>query len=560
MNKRPTFLAYLHHDWVNQQLNRLSLSEKIAQLIHVATWSNREESHYREIENLIREYGIGGLTFFQGDPLTQATLTNRYQSASSLPLMISLDAEWGLAMRLNETVRFPYQMALGAVQDNSLIYEMGREIGRQCRRLGVHVNFAPDVDINTHPDNPVIGFRSFGSDREAVFQKAKAYMKGMQEENVMAVAKHFPGHGDTHADSHFTLPILKHSRQRLEEIELYPYRQLIPEGIDGVMTSHLHVPTLDPDPGSVASLSPRIIQDLLMQQMGFEGLIFTDALDMKGVAAFRTPAEVNLQAFLAGNDALVFCTDVKGSIEKIKETVIAGTINEVEIERRCRKILAAKYALGLNDYQPVSLTGLAEDLNNAHAEKLNKKLAEESLTFYPSAPTPSPLKPGEKTASLAIFAQKEQSEKNLIHHGFQRTNERIQAEGQTLFQQILTQYGVESFIIGHSPDEKEIKEIHLQLEKYDHLIVSLHDMQIKAVHGFGITPNIIQLVEKLADSGKVRLVVFGSAYSLRKFKLPADRCSVLLAYQETPFTQTAAAEILAGKNFAKGQIPVVINH
>ncbi|MEZ4774077.1 MAG: glycoside hydrolase family 3 N-terminal domain-containing protein [Bacteroidia bacterium] len=560
MNKRPEFLQFLHTEWVNQQLEQMTLAEKVAQLLHVATWSNRDESHYQSIESLIGKYGIGGLTFFQGDPISQAKLTNRYQAVSKIPLMISIDAEWGLAMRLNDTVRFPYQMALGAIQDNTLIYQMGREIGRQCRRLGIHINFAPDVDINTHPDNPVIGFRSFGSDKEAVVEKAKAYMEGLQEETVLAVAKHFPGHGDTHSDSHFTLPVLTHSRERLEEIELYPYKKLIPEGIGGIMTAHLHVPAIDPEPDSAASLSPRITRELLIDHMGFEGLIITDALDMKGVAAFREADEVNLMAFLAGNDIMLFCTDVKGSIEKIIQQVDAGAVSKIEINRRCRKILAAKYWLGLSHFEPILLSGLDGYLNNAHSEQLNQRLAAESMTFYsPNASaTPVFVQPGEKTASLAIFAQKEQSANQLIHHRFQRTREAAKNDPAPLFQRILSQTDIETYTLGHTFEEEEIAKINTQMAEYDHVVVSLHDMQIKAVEGFGITENIVKLVDNLSTSTQISFVLFGSAYALRKFQSLNHMRSILVAYQETAFTETAAADVLKGNLIAKGKLPILL--
>lgn len=550
MNKKPPFLPFLSHEWVNDRLASLTLKQKIAQLLHVATWSNRDEAHYHQISTLIEEYGIGGLTFFQGDPETQAKLTNRYQAISDIPLMISIDAEWGLAMRLDHTVRFPYQMALGAIEDDSLIYDMGREIGRHCRRIGIHVNFAPVVDINTHPDNPVIGFRSFGADRNLVTRKAEAYMQGMQDEGILAVAKHFPGHGDTHQDSHFSLPLLPHDRKRLDETELFPYYQLIPRGLGGIMTAHLHVPELDNTPDMAASLSRKITHDLLIEQMGFEGVIFTDALDMKGVAAFRGPAEVNLEAFRAGNDVMLFCTDVPGAQQLMYEEVNRGEISEEELDHRCRKLLAAKYWMGLANKNDIPIPGIQNDLHTPEAERINLAISRGSITVEESAEFP----PEGNIAALAIFALKEGSEPSaLAHHGFHRQHESEKTE-LPFHQHLHHHLGAEVFSVGHSPTLSEQNEILVQLESFDHIIISLHDLQVKAVHGFGITEPIRQLVEQISKQNHASLVIFGSAYIASRFSFPGIR--IIHAYQETEYSQLAAGEFISGKLSPSGKLPV----
>src|SRR5699024_8284469 len=275
--------------WADSIFHTMSPEERIAQLIMIPVYSNRDKKYQDSIDQLVKEYQVGGLIFFQGGPVRQANLTNRLQTGSKIPMMVGIDAEWGLGMRLDSTIRFPYQMALGGIEDESLIYEMGKEIARQCKRLGVQINFAPAVDINTNPHNPVIGFRSFGDDKYRVAALGSAYMKGMQDQRILASAKHFPGHGDTHVDSHFGLPQLDFSEKRLEEIELYPFKELMKQGLGSVMVAHMSIPVLDSTPNLASTLSEPIVTGLLKEEMGYEGLIFTDALNMQAVAGYYPP-------------------------------------------------------------------------------------------------------------------------------------------------------------------------------------------------------------------------------------------------------------------------------
>ena len=300
--KTPPFLLDSSVNWVDKTMKSLSPDERIAQLFMVAAYSNKDQVHVKSITKLVENYKIGGLIFFQGGPVRQAKLTNEYQSKSKVPLMIAMDAEWGLAMRLDSTITYPRQMALGALQDDLPIYNMGKYLAQQCKRLGVHVNFAPVIDINNNPNNPVINSRSFGENKELVAQKGIAYMKGMQDENIIACGKHFPGHGDTDKDSHKALPVINHSKERLTEVELYPFRELINAGLGSMMVAHLSVPALDYGKAKATTLSHEVVTDLLKDEMGFKGLVFTDALNMKGVSAYYKPGEVDLLALLAGND------------------------------------------------------------------------------------------------------------------------------------------------------------------------------------------------------------------------------------------------------------------
>ena len=314
--------------WADSIMMTLSEEERIAQLFMVAAYSNKGKGHKQEITDLVENYKIGGLMFLQGGPVRQAQLTNFYQSKSKTPLMIALDAEWGVSMRLDSSLRFPWQMTLGAIEDTNLIYKMGVEIARQCRLLGIHINFAPVVDVNSNPKNPIINNRSFGEDPEKVGRMGVAYMKGMQDNNILACAKHFPGHGDTDSDSHKTLPTVNKLKYQLTDVELLPYRMLINGGLGSVMVAHLHIPSLDDTKNLAVSLSPKVVNGLLKKDMKFTGLAITDALNMKGVSKFYSPAEVDVKALLAGNDVLLFAQDVPKAIEKIKKAIKRKEISQ----------------------------------------------------------------------------------------------------------------------------------------------------------------------------------------------------------------------------------------
>ena len=349
--------------WVQQVMSSLTLEQRIAQLFMVAAYSNKGKSHQQEIENLIRKYHIGGLMFMQGGPVRQLHLTNTYQSLSKVPLMIAQDAEWGLSMRIDSTIRYPWQMTLGAIQDDSLIYQMGLDVAEQCRRLGVHINFAPVVDVNSNPKNPIINNRSFGENPCRVAQHSLAYMQGLQDGGVMACAKHFPGHGDTDSDSHKTLPTINHTIERLDTVDLIPFKTLFDRGLGSVMVAHLHIPIIDDTDYLASTLSSKVVKDLLKDTLAFKGLVFTDALNMKGVSKFYEPGEVDLKALLAGNDVLLFAEDIPKAIEKIKEAIINKAISEEEINKRCRKILMAKKWFGLDERAYLNSSNLIQDLN-----------------------------------------------------------------------------------------------------------------------------------------------------------------------------------------------------
>ena len=526
------------NDWTDQVLRDLSLDEKIGQFFMVATYSNRDESHYQYIEKLIREYRIGGLLFFQGGPYRQATLTNRYQAQSKVPLFIGIDGEWGLGMRLDSTLEFPKQMTLGAVTNNQLIYRMGSEIGAQCKRLGIHINFAPVSDINSNPENPVIGIRSFGEDRSNVASKAIAYMKGLQRHHVIATAKHFPGHGDTDEDSHFTLPVVANDADKIRQLDLYPYKKLIADSLMGVLSGHLYVPGLDNTSSLPSSLSEKIITQLLRNEMGFRGLVFTDAMNMKGVLKGGKPQDVNLKALMAGNDILLYPENVAETIARIKEALTQGLITEEFINAKVKRILKAKYWAGLSAYQPVDITHLTADLNNGESTQLIKELSEAAVTLVKNDNNLIPIRSvtDSKIASVSMGG-----------------------EPVTAFQQMMSHYAPVDHYAFYAGAESETTDMIARLGSYNRIIISVHAISSKPGRNNGIAPQTVDFVARLKQQGKqVILCLFGSPYSIRFFPTTD---ALICANQEGTFSQESAAQVIFGALPATGVLPVsVLNY
>lgn len=521
--------------WVDSVMNSLSLRERIAQLFMVAAYSNKDQKHVDEIMQLVKDEGVGGLCFFQGGPVRQANLTNRYQKAAKIPLLVSMDAEWGLGMRLDSSISFPRQMTLGAIDDSRLVYLMGADIAKQLSRLGVHINFAPVIDINNNSKNPVINTRAFGEDRDAVTQKGLAYMLGLQDNGVLACAKHFPGHGDTDTDSHYALPKLMHSVERLDSIELYPFRKLIANGVSGVMVAHVEIPSLEQKEKLAASISPKIVSNLLINQMGFNGLIFTDALNMKGVSDNFKPVELNYLSLLAGNDILLFPSEVKASISKIELEVKKGRFPEEEISRRCRKIIEAKYRVGLNKYKPIVTKNLVSDINKPASELLIRQITEQAITVVNS----SGLIPIMQLDTLSIA---------YVEVGYDRGN--FFREQMELYAPIVT-YSINT-------DDQETDFIHLtkQLQPYNLIIVGLHTLNSRPNKDFGVTPNLSNFLAHLSSRKKIILNVFGSPYALGIMSKTDSISDLVIAYDNTPLTQNLTAQLLFGGIEANGTLPV----
>lgn len=521
--------------WADSVMASLTLDERIGQLFMVAAYSNKGAAHERALQKLIEKYHIGGLIFFQGGPVRQANMNNRLQALSKTPLWIGIDAEWGLDMRLDSTIKYPRQMTLGAIQDDSLIYKMGAEIAREAKRLGVHINFAPVVDVNNNPKNPVINSRSFGENKLWVTRKAIAYMNGMQDNGILANAKHFPGHGDTDSDSHKTLPLIDQSEERLFDLELYPYPKLFEQGLASVMVAHLSVPAFDSIPDHPSTLSPQIVNGVLKTRLGFEGLVFTDALNMSGVANYNNPGEVDLEALIAGNDVLLFPQNVPDAIQKIKGAIKAGTYSEEKLNASVRKILQAKAWAGLDDYQPVDTQNLVEDLNPPAALALKKKICEAAITLVQNQDTILPLKQLDER-KIAVLT--------IGDDGIAFTN-------------ALAKYAnFEKMTLPTSPTLAQGKQMQENLKDNATVIVNIEGTNNRPGRNFGLSQAAIDLAQNIALNHEVVLVHMGSPYALDALSHPERFKAIVVGYQDDPYLSKAAAAAIMGAIKVNGKLPV----
>lgn len=545
LQKKPVFREHAT-PWADSVLEALTLREKIGQLFMVAAYSNKGNKHIDEIESLILEYGIGGLICMQGTPSAQAQLTNRYQALSRVPLLLSMDAEWGLGMRLDSVTFYPRQLALGASFDDDLVYDFGREQARQLKRLGVHVSFSPVVDVNSNPQNPVIGNRAFGEDREQVAQLGYAYMSGLQDGGVLANAKHFPGHGDTDSDSHKTLPSVLHDRNRLDSIELYPFRKIFAEGIGSVMVAHLDIPALDTaaTERTPSTLSPAIVTDLLRTEMGFDGLVFTDALNMAGVANSAAPGEAEYKALLAGNDVLLFAGDVPKALEYILNAVETGVLEESVIDEHCYRILQAKEWTGAHLRKRVELKNLTADLNNASAVAIQRRSIEASLTILKNDDI-IPIAPSDRfrrqsAAESAKVAVVTFTDKNDEHFAT-ALSERI---------------AVDTYKVTKNPDFSASQKLESRLSEYDLVIFSLTDGNNSPSKNWGVTNQSVRIINAVSSKTKVATVLFTNPYALKKMRGIEHIGALVVAHHDHPRVQQITAEMFLGSALAGGRLPV----
>lgn len=533
---QPAFLKPVSDGWADSVFNSLTPTQRIGQLFMVAAYSN-DRTDSAGIRRLIDSCGIGGLIFMQGTPEKQALLTNYYQSKSKVPLMISIDGEWGLDMRLKNTVQFPRQMTLGAIPPaaDSLIYLMGREIARQCKRIGIHVNFAPVVDVNNNPLNPVISSRSFGEDKYSVTRKSLLYMKGMQDAGVMAVAKHFPGHGDTDSDSHKTLPTVPHSKVRLDTLELFPFKRLFSDGVGGVMVAHLFIPAYDSSKNTASTLSPKIVTDLLKKEMKFEGLVFTDALNMQGVSKFYKPGEVDVKALIAGNDVLLFAENVPKAIIEIKKAIESGEVTQSEVDMRCMKILRAKQWCGLNKLMPVDTINLSSDLNSYRSEYLNILLSENSVTLLENKRNIIPLQNLDTLSIACVLVAGKQDNK---------------------FREMLSLYApVKFYSLSKGSRQWERDTLQKKLFAHDLVIFSFSGTHNNPDKNFGIDRENVEFVKRVGKRSRVIIDVFANAYALALFD-SVDAEAVIASYENNEYQMNLSAQMIFGGTSAKGKLPV----
>ena len=468
--------------WTDSVFNSLSDDEKIAQLMVIRAHSNLGPDHIAKVTNDIQKYNVGALCFFQGGPVRQANLTNYYQSIAKTPLMVTIDGEWGLGMRLDSVTKFPYQLTLGALSDENLIYRMGVAIGEQCKRIGVHVNYAPVVDINNNPNNPVIGYRSFGEDKEKVSRFGVAYMKGMQDAGIMACAKHFPGHGDVDVDSHNDLPVINKSMKQLDSMELVPFRAVFDAGIGSVMIAHLSIPAIDNTANRATSISKNNVTDLLKIKMGYNGLTFTDALEMKGVAKYFPGGTIAVEALIAGNDMLCLPASVPESIEAIKKAITEKRLTWDEINTKVKKVLLSKYNLGLNKTQFVDTKNLLEDLN-AKTDAIRYEAAQHSITLLNEARV---------TASRSDYAAIPLTgkKKKIAYVGI-GTSE-LNDFGKRMHNDL----DANTFLLSYKDGQDKANEILKKLKKggkYDAIIVGIHNYALKPADNFGLSPVALKL-------------------------------------------------------------------
>jgi beta-N-acetylhexosaminidase len=527
---KPEFLVKTNEAWVDSVFKTLTVEDKVGQILMPRGNFSGRTYEPEKLKTWVKEYKLGGIVFFAGQPSVQASITNELQALSKVPMLVGVDMEWGLAMRLDSTVRFPYQMALGAMQGGEdLLYRMGVEVGKQSKRMGIHVNYAPVVDINNNPKNPVINFRSFGEDKLNVANKSLAYMQGMQSQKLLTSAKHFPGHGDTGVDSHYDLPVIPHSKEYLLENELFPFKYLIDNGISGIMTAHLNIPSLESKAGLASTFSPQILGQLLRKDLGFQGLTFTDAMDMQGAVKNYKPGEAMVEAFLAGNDILETFMDVPVAFNALKAAVDSGKIPMSLLDERVKRILKAKAWVGLDKYSPIRLEGLIEDLNTKESDLLNRLMAEKSLV-------------GLRGKALPI--QDLRKPTVVVSIGDDRP---------TAFQDMAAKYTqVRRINVGKNSRLDSLREA---LSTDVNVLVGLHLNNNRPGANYGLEPYMLAALEVVPQRSV--LVIFGNPYVLDK--IPTNFDGLVLANQNTSYMEEAAGMAVFGGIDMNGRLPVTVN-
>ena len=504
---------------------KLSMDERIGQLYIVALYTNKDQNHISGVRKLVEQERIGGIILMQDDAEQEIALVNEFQKKSRVPMLFGMDAEWGLYQRIKTAHKFPWAMTLGAIQDNNLVYEMASKIAEDAKKMGIYWNFAPVVDVNTNPKNPIIGNRSFGSDVQNVIAKSLAYAQGLQDNGVLAAIKHFPGHGDTDVDSHLDLPVVKHSLERLNKIELAPFKALMDKKIGGVMIAHLYVPQLEKGKNIPASISYDIVTNLLKNKFRYEGLVITDALNMNAVAKKFPAGELDLRAFKAGNDVLLFSQDVPTGKKLIKEAIQKGEINEKRLEESVKKILKTKYLLGLQNLRPLSSEGINNALNNDSHAKISEKLYANALTLLKDEKQLFPLR-----------------EKEVYYLPLE------EASHEVFLQELSKEIKVKKI---------SFKEI-LSIPENAVVIIGLHKDNSTAYKPYKISWESKRLINQVKSRNKVILNVFGSPYALQDVDI-SGISSVLVSYENNLLSMKATAEAYLGKQKINGRLPVVVN-
>jgi beta-N-acetylhexosaminidase len=523
--------------WVDSIFNKMSKRDKIAQMFFIRALTNANKNYEDSVGKFIRRARVGGLVFFQGGPGRQANLTSTYQKKARTPLLVTLDGEWGLGMRLDSTVSYPYQMALGAVQDTSLIYKMGLEVAKDFKRIGMHMNLAPDVDVNNNAGNPVINYRSFGENKYNVAAKSEAYMRGMQDGGLLVSLKHFPGHGDTDVDSHHDLPQLKFTKERLDSLELYPFKHLISKGASGVMIAHMNIPSLDNTPNLPSTLSKPIVTGLLKEELGFKGIIISDAMEMKGVVKFFREGEADIRAIEAGNDILELSEDTRRSIRLVRQAVKSGRISMDRIDESVKKILTAKYYAGLNVEPSLNLENVGAEVNRPESHALVQELANASMTMLRGKQF---IKTFDKQKRTAVIS--------------------IGTPNVTTFQHSLaaTYSNAVMFTLDKNANANAIAKVVRELGMFDQIIVGIHDTRIRPGNGMPLSADLKMFMKDLTKRNTA-FAVFANPYNLASWSGLENSKGLLIAYQKEDFMQKAAASVFSHAFETTGKLPVSVN-
>lgn len=529
--------------WADSVFNTLNNDERIAQLMVLrgSSISGKGVTFYdQEVNDLIKKYNIGGVCLFQGSPVKQANIVNNYQRIAKTPLLICIDAEWGLGMRMDSVIPLNHQLMLGAVQDASIVYQFGKIVGEQCRRAGIQCNYAPVVDINNNPNNPVINDRSFGEDKYKVALFGVQYMKGMQDVGVLATAKHFPGHGDVDVDSHKDLPVINKTKEQLDSLELYPFKEMFKAGVGSVMVAHLYIPAIDNTPNTATSISKNNVTGLLRNELGYQGLTFTDALNMQGVAKYFPGGEIAVQSLIAGNDMLCLPADVPLTLQKVKEAINNKKLSWDDIYEKCKKVLAAKYMYGLGRIIPVNTNHLTEDLNSK-VNDMKRLVAENAITVLNKKDDQFfPLQKSKNAANST----------NIAYVGIGLTNDNAFAK------RMRSDYKADVFYFNYKQDAARIlSTVALIKSRYKSVVIGIHNYNRYPVNNFGINKAAIDLVQQLQQQTNNVTFVFGNPYAIKNF---CDAKNLVACYEDDSITQVTAVGLLEGKINAKGQLRVTV--
>jgi len=537
--QQPSYIDLLKQEpkWVDSVFNKLSKKEKIAQMFFVAAYTNKTQAFSDSIAKVIKHEKIGGLVFFQGGPGRQAILTNRYQKKARVPLLIASDGEWGLGMRLDSAMSYPYQMALGAVQDKELIYKMGLEVAKDFKRVGMHMNLAPVVDVNNNAKNPVINYRSFGEDKYNVAEKGAAYLKGMQDGGLLVSIKHFPGHGDTDVDSHFDLPQLKFTKERLDSLEMYPFKELIKKGAAGVMIAHMNIPSLDATPNMPSTLSKPIVTNILKEQIGFKGIVISDAMGMKGVVKYFKDGEADVMGIIAGNDILELSENSKRAVKMVRQAIKDQRLSIERIDESVKKILTAKYWAGLNVKQHINEANVYEEVNRSESIVLRQQMADASMTLLRGREFIRTLTPDKRTVILNLGTT-----------------------DVTVFQKDLQAVYKNSIVYNLAKDANAnaIAKVLTEIKPEDQVIVAIVDTRIRPNNNIPLSADLKMLITDMAKKDAI-FALFANPYNLAGLPGLENAKALLVAYQKEDFMQKAAAAVLTNQLMPTGKLPVTVN-